>query len=224
MNDDAIRIIKKAKKDQGWVMEPQAKEIFSISGLKTTNYRWARTRDEALKAAKSIGFPVTAKIVSPQIVHKTEVHGVILNIMNNEDLISSYDRLSSLAGFSGVIIEGMENGVELIIGSKNDHQFGTVILVGLGGTSVEIYKDVSILMAPAREKEITEALNSLQGSKLLRGYRGAEAINFPKLTALIKKFSVLAWELREYVDSIDCNPVFASERGTVIADARFILK
>ncbi len=205
-------------------MEPYAKEIFSSYNLETTRYQWTRTLDETLAAAKEIKYPVVAKIVSPDIVHKTEVNGVHVNLKNSEELEKSYNYLSTLKGCQGVIVEGMEKGVELILGSNFDPQFGTVVMIGIGGTSVEIYKDVAITMAPVNPKEVETALESLTAKELLHGFRGSKPVNMKKLTSLVSSFSKLAFELSDYVESIDCNPLFSNDKKSVIADARFILK
>ncbi len=223
MKEKAIELIKKSKKT-GWVMEPYAKEIFASYKLETTRYKWTNTLDDTLAAADEIRYPVVTKIVSPDIVHKTEVDGVHVNLENSKELEKAYKYLSTLKGFQGVIVEGMERGVELILGSKYDPQFGTVVMIGIGGTSVEIYKDVAITMAPVAPKEVETALDSLTAKELLHGFRGSKPVNMKKLTTLVSNFSKLAFELSDYVESIDCNPLFSNEKKSVIADARFILK
>ncbi|MDY6853114.1 MAG: acetate--CoA ligase family protein [Thermodesulfobacteriota bacterium] len=218
-----IEIINRAKQT-GWVMEPEAKDLLKRYGLSTSTFKWVKSLNEAAATSKDIGFPLVMKIVSPDILHKTEVNGVVVGIRNTEELTSSFERLSALKGFAGVIIEKMEKGVELIIGSKEDPQFGTIVLIGIGGTSVEIYKDVAIRMAPVTNKDVVKALNSLKGYKLLQGYRGQKKANINNLSDLIANFSNMVYELRDYVESADLNPVFCNEKKAVIADARFILK
>ena len=134
-------IIEKSKK-WGWVLEPDAQKIFSLSGLKTPKYAVATEAGQAISMARSIGYPVVAKIVSPAIVHKSDVKGVVVGINNDQILTQTLERFSKLNGFAGMLIAEMVKGIELIIGAKNDFQFGPMILLGMGGVGVEIYKDV----------------------------------------------------------------------------------
>ncbi|MBN2809478.1 MAG: acetate--CoA ligase family protein [Deltaproteobacteria bacterium] len=117
----------------------------------------------------------------------------------------------------------MAQGLELIVGAKQDPQFGTVVVVGIGGTAVEIYHDVAIRMAPVSPAEAISAITSIRGRKLLEGYRGAKPVNREKLAELIVNFSQMAFALRDEITSIDLNPVLCNPEQAVIADARFIL-
>ena len=221
---DRGREIFEASRDAGWVLEPLAKELLREHGLPVPDFRWARTREEAVRAAEEIGYPVVAKIVSPAVVHKSDVGGVVVGIEEDRELEGVFEKLSALERFEGILIEETARGAELIIGSKQDPQFGTIVLAGIGGTSVEIYKDVAIRMAPVSPTEALTALRSLRGRRLLEGYRGAEAVDLEGLTETIARFSELAHALRDEVDSIDLNPVFCSAEKTVIGDARLMLK
>jgi len=151
------------------------------------------------------------------------VNGVLVGIGDEEELMKAYRALSQINGFGGILIDEMVSGTELIVGAKNDPQFGPVVLTGIGGTSVEIYRDVSIRMAPVAKEAALDAISSLRGAELLRGYRGKESVNLDKLCDLVVSFSKMAYELRDVVDSIDLNPVICNSRDAVIADARIIL-
>jgi acetate---CoA ligase (ADP-forming) subunit beta len=208
----------------GWVLEPRAKELIKSYGLATSKFVWAKTLENALQGAKKVGYPLVAKIVSEKIIHKSDVGGVVVGVRDNNQMVEVFEKFSKLEGFDGVLLDEMLAGSEVIFGSKYDAQFGIVVLVGIGGTSVEIYKDVALRMAPVSKDDAAEAINSLKGIKLLKGYRGKEVVNIDKLAAAVVKFSEMAYDLRNEVESMDLNPVMCTKDKAVVADARIILK
>jgi succinyl-CoA synthetase beta subunit len=208
----------------GWVLEPEAKRLFSYLGLKVPRFRWARSSEEGIQFAESIGYPVVGKVVSPKVLHKSEAKGVLVGIDTPEALKRAFDRLSKIEGFAGMLVEEMVSGMELIIGAKIDFQFGPVILLGLGGTAVEIYHDVSLRMAPLSTHDVESMVTCLKGHRLLEGYRGAEPINLDELKKLLGTFSELVMSLEREIESIDLNPVICSSSRCVVADARIILR
>ncbi len=212
-----------ASKEVGWVIEPEAKRLFMLAGLDTTTYTWTDSLDEVLNFGRTQGYPLVAKVVSPRIIHKSEVAGVVTGIEDADGLSGAFGHLMSINGAIGVIVEKAVKGLELIIGAKVDEQFGPVILLGAGGTAVEIYNDVAIRMAPLAESDVTSMISSLKAHKLLEGYRGIEPINMKSLTTLLVRFSHLVMELQGIVDSIDLNPVICSSTQCIIADARIML-
>jgi acyl-CoA synthetase (NDP forming) len=216
-------IIEKSKK-WGWVLEPDAQKIFSLSGLKTPKYAVATEAGQAISMAQSIGYPVVAKIVSPAIVHKSDVKGVVVGINNDQILTKTLERFSKLNGFAGMLIAEMVKGIELIIGAKNDFQFGPMILLGMGGVGVEIYKDVSLRMAPLKTRDADNMINGLTAYRLLKGYRGVEPINMDALKKTMLNFSMLMMDLRDITESVDLNPVMCNSKVCIIADARIMLK
>ncbi|RPJ77499.1 MAG: hypothetical protein EHM15_00125 [Desulfobacteraceae bacterium] len=139
------------------------------------------------------------------------------------ELAAAWERFSRLPGFAGVLVAEMLAGHELIVGAKLDFQFGPVILMGIGGTAVEVYKDTVTRMAPLTARDVPAMLGCLRGSRLLTGHRGGEAVNVAKLTELVLAFSALVMDLGERIDSIDLNPVFCSSERCVVADARILL-
>jgi acyl-CoA synthetase (NDP forming) len=219
-----IEKILSAAEDNGWVMEPEAKRLFSAAGLDVPRFSRATTGEEAIRFAKEIGFPVVCKVVSPQVLHKSDRNGVVVGIESERTLTETFTRLSQIEGFAGMLVEEMLFGVELIVGAKVDYQFGPVILLGIGGTGVEIYRDVALRMAPLAEKDIESMITGLKAHQLLEGYRGSEPVNLEELARLLKTFSGLAMDLQERIDSIDLNPVICSSSRCVVADARIILK
>ena len=211
-------------KPRGWVLEPDAKQIMSEAGLMVPEFRFAETGDAAIEAARQLGYPLVAKVVSPAVLHKTEVKGVAVGIDSDKELQDVVARFSQVEEFAGVHLEKMAGGIELIVGAKIDAQFGPVILMGLGGTGVEIYQDVAIRMAPLAQPDVKSMIDSLKGRRLLDGYRGAEAVDRTKLTRTLLNFSKLVMEIQDHIESIDLNPVLCSAQACVVADARIILR
>jgi succinyl-CoA synthetase beta subunit len=216
-------IVSMSAKKYGWVMEPDAKDILQMAGVHVPAYCWAKTPDEALNFAAQQGYPLAMKIVSPQVLHKSDVGGVLVGIDSDEALLSGFEKMSVINGFVGVHLEEMCNGIELIVGGKNDFQFGPVVMLGLGGVSVEIYKDTVIRMAPLKRKDVEQMVHKLKAHDLLQGFRGAKAINMEALSTLMVAFSKLVTDLADDIESIDLNPVFCDENRCVAADARMIL-
>jgi acyl-CoA synthetase (NDP forming) len=213
-----------ASKTAGWVLEPQAKHLFSLAGIDVPRYVWARRIKDATPFAEEIGYPVVAKIVSPEVVHKSEHNGVVVGIKDGRELKETFKRFSRLEGFSGVLVEEMLSGIELILGAKVDLQFGPVLLFGIGGIWVEIYRDVILRMAPLQEKDVDPMVRCLKGRRILEGYRGASPVNFQELKRLLITFSNLVMDLEKYMESIDLNPVICTSTRCVVADVRIMLK
>ncbi|MFQ5841407.1 MAG: acetate--CoA ligase family protein [Thermodesulfobacteriota bacterium] len=219
-----IRDILSASKDVGWVLEPQAKRLFSMAGLDVPRFTLSTTVEEAVRFAHEIGYPIVAKVVSPRIVHKSDRDGVAVGIDSDGELTETFSRFSRIEGFVGALVEEMMSGVELIVGAKIDYQFGPVILLGIGGTSAEIYRDITLRMAPLRERDVKSMVKGLKAIPLLEGYRGSEPINLSELTRFLVTFSDLVMDLEEFIESIDLNPVICSSTTCVVADARIMLK
>ncbi len=223
MLNNKVREILSESKERRWVLEPLTKEILQLSSVATTNYVWAKSAEEAAVFADKVGYPVVVKVVSPDVIHKSDVGGVAVGVKDRESLAEVYNRMSKIQGFSGVIVEEMVYGLELIVGMKMDNQFGPVILLGIGGTAVEIYKDVAMRMAPIRDKDVDSMLKSLKAHRLLEGYRGSEPVNIGVLKKMLLSFSDMVMEFGGVVDSIDLNPVICDSSRCIVADARIML-
>jgi len=223
LSQNILDILSKSK-EWGWVLEPDAKRLLAQAGIGVPEFIWTDSLKEAVAFAEKIGYPVVAKIVSPKVIHKTESGGVALGIDNKIALGEAFHRFSDMDGFRGVLVEETVSGAEMIVGAKNDYQFGPVILLGVGGTGVEIYKDTTLRMAPIAPKDVESMLKSLKAHKLLEGYRGAEPVSLEALTRMLTSFSTLVMDLGEEVASIDLNPVMCSAKRCVVADARIMLK
>ena len=211
-------------KEIGWVLEPQAKRLLSLAGLSVPRFFCTKKIDEALRFAEEIGYPVAGKVVSPKVIHKSEKNGVELGIDSERKLRETFHRFNKIEGFTGMLVEEMVSGLELIVGAKNDYQFGPVILFGMGGVLVEIYRDIVLRMAPLSQGDIDSMMRCLKARRLLEGYRGSNPINFKELKELLVNFSNLVMDLENFFESIDLNPVICSPDKCVVADARILLK
>lgn len=213
-----------AAREHGWVLEPQAKKLLAVRGIQVPRSRWVRSRAGLPAAGAEIGYPLVVKVVSPAIVHKSDHEGVATGITGEEQLERFFARWEGMDRFEGVLVEETVSGLELIMGAKIDIQFGPVILLGLGGTGVEIYKDATLRMAPLGAEDVASMLRSLRASPLLEGYRGRPPVHRQALTDTLLRFSELVMDLTDRITSIDLNPVFCSSERCVVADARIMLK
>jgi acyl-CoA synthetase (NDP forming) len=178
-----------------------------------------------------MGFPVVMKIVSPDIIHKTDSGGVRLNIRNTTEAGNSYGEILSTVRkkHPGVRIEGVSvqkmvsRGVELIIGVTKDAQFGPVLMFGLGGIFVEVLKDVSFKIIPLTRKDAQDMIKEIKGYPVLGGFRGQEAVSIPILEDVILKVSEFV-DTNPEIKELDINPIFAYKEGATAVDARIILE
>ncbi len=174
-----------------------------------------------LDFAKKNGYPVVLKISSPNILHKTDIGGVILDIQDEQSLSSAWDKISKLAKNkkTDILIQKQEQGIEVIIGAKRDKVFGPVVMFGLGGIFTEVLKDVSFRLAPITKKEAKEMIKEIKGFKILKGYRGQEPANLPKLEEILLCLSNLITKEKN-IKEVDLNPVIADSKKALIVDAK----
>ena len=222
--DEDIRKIITDSEEQGWVLEPEAKRMLELAGVAVAKFVWAKTIDEALHFASKNNYPVVAKVVSPEVIHKSDVGGVALGIKDDDTLAETFKHFSAIQGFRGMVVDESLSGLELIVGAKVDYQFGPVILLGIGGTGVEIYKDTVLRMAPLRPDDIIPMIRGLKAYKLLEGYRGTEPVNMQELIHMLITFSEFVMHIESYIESIDLNPVMCTADKCLVADARIMLK
>jgi len=223
LKQEAMKVLDTARTN-GWVLEPDAKALLRSYGIIVPRFTWAVNLEEALQFVREHGFPVVAKVVSPKILHKSDVGGVVTGIDDDARLHDTFRKFSHLEAFKGMLVEETLSGIEVMIGAKVDEQFGPVILFGMGGTAVEIYKDTVLKMAPLQERDVSSMIKSLKARRLLEGYRGAKPINRDALTKTLLAFSDLVMDIHECIESIDLNPVFCSPEQCVVGDARIMLK
>jgi acetate---CoA ligase (ADP-forming) subunit beta len=220
----SIQVILDRSRPHGWVLEPDAKQILSLAGIAVPDFHWARDYTQALAMARAIGYPLVAKIVSPAALHKSDIGGVAMGVGSDDQLKSVFNRFARFEAFAGVLLESAVEGRELIVGGKIDIQFGPVVLLGIGGKNVEIYKDRALRMAPLQAQDVLSMVSGLTAGPLLSGFRGESPIDMQALIGLMTAFSKLLLKMADQITSIDLNPVICSPQGCVAADARIILK
>ncbi len=211
--------------------EDEAKKILAEYKIPVIKERLARSEEEALKAAREIGYPVVLKIVSPGIIHKTEAGGVILNINSEKELKEGYEKIlknarsyNPDAEIKGVLVQEMvKRAREVIVGLLRDAQFGSVIMFGLGGIFVEILKDTSFRVAPVTREEALKMIKEIKAYKILEGVRGEKASDVNAIADVIVKVSKLGIERSEILE-LDVNPLFVFERCALAGDARMVVE
>ena len=228
---DQIReVYEEARKNNQNVMtEESAKAILTAYGINVPPYALVSTTQEAADKAKQLGFPLVAKIVSPDILHKTDVKGVKIGLKSEEEVGRAFDdmygRLSTKYHTKGVILERMvDPGLEVIVGLQNDPQFGPVIMFGLGGINTEIFKDVTFRVLPITPKDIEEMVESLRGKTMLKGFRGSEPIEHATISDMLMKISKLGVDAAPYYESVDFNPVILYPHDYFVVDAKMLLR
>jgi len=212
------------------LLEPEAKELCSQYGIPVPKSRLAKSLEEAIRAAQEIGFPVAVKIVSEDILHKSDVGCVVVGVRSEEELEAAYRRVvgnalrfNPRASIRGVLVEeAVPKGVEVAVGGLRDPEFGPAIMFGLGGVFIEILRDVSFRVAPVSEEEAEEMMREVRGFKILQGYRGSEAVDLKALVKIIVGVSKMMVE-NEEISQMDLNPIIASRHGAKAVDARVIL-
>ncbi|MGD8980342.1 MAG: acetate--CoA ligase family protein [Desulfobacterales bacterium] len=218
-----IKTVLDKARTRGWVSEPDAKRLLSAAGLEVPRFVTVTDPGQIEPVVADLGFPLAAKVVSSRIVHKSDVGGVRTGIKSIQELTAVFDTISLLDGFEAMLIEQMVSGLELIVGAKMDDQFGPVVLLGMGGTGVEIYQDVSLRMAPLGITDVDAMIKGLKAAPLLSGYRGHRAVNRDELTRTLVCFSKFVMAAAGMIESIDLNPVMCSEQKCIVADARIML-
>jgi len=226
------KIISTAKKEGRTALtEPESKKLLTEAGIACTEIKLATTAKEAIAAAKKFGFPVVLKIVSPDILHKTDVGGVKLNLKTDEEVSKAFDEIVKAArkhkpkaSIEGVSVQPMAKpGIEVIIGMSKDQQFGPVLMFGLGGIMVEVLKDVSFRIVPLTKRDAREMIKEIKGYPILEGYRGHEPADIKVLEDILLKVSEFV-EKQPEIKELDINPIFAYKDGALALDARVILE
>jgi acetyltransferase len=228
----ARRILVEAGSRGKSLSETESKRILDCYGIHVPREIVAGDPDAAAEAARTIGGPVALKIVSPDILHKTEAGGVRLGLSSMDDvraaaqeILASASRYAPQARLDGISVQEMApSGVEIVLGVKNDRQFGPLVAVGLGGIMVELLGDTAVRLAPVTDAAARDMLTSLKGYPLLTGYRGKPGVDVDGLVDAICRLSELAHDLADVIDQIDVNPVIAGGAGVMAADALIVCK
>ena len=223
---DSIRIMRQAyAENRSYLMEHESKGILENAGIRTTGAMIALSEEDAVRISKNIGYPVVLKIVSPDVVHKTDSGGVKLNLESDEDVREAYrDILSCFKDKKvfGVAVQEMAAvGIEAIVGVARDESFGPVLMFGLGGVFAEILKDVTFRVLPITGDSVSEMIEEIKGYSLLKGYRG-RSVDVEALKELLLRVSDLA-VMHPEIRELDLNPVLLYPAGYLVADARMFI-
>jgi acetate---CoA ligase (ADP-forming) len=230
----ALRIIQKARLGKrDYLPEIEAFQVFETYGFPLIKFELADSKEKAIASAEKIGYPVVMKIASPDIVHKLDVGGVKLNLRSKEDVASAYDTMMATVGKAapeariwGVNIQEMlPKGREVILGMNRDPQFGPLLMFGLGGTYVEVFKDVTFRLAPIRELGAQRMIESIRSYKILQGVRGEKPSDIESIVETLERLSQLVTDIDDIAE-LDINPllVFEKGKGCRLADGRILLK
>jgi acetyl coenzyme A synthetase (ADP forming)-like protein len=231
----AREIIKRARlEDRAALTEIESKEVFAAFHLPVTRTSLARSEDEAVKLADEVGFPIVMKIVSPDILHKSDAGGVKVNIKDKAAAREAYKTIlknareyKDDANIHGIAIQEMAPwGTEVIMGSVNDPTFGPTVMFGLGGIFVEVLKDVTFRVAPISANQALEMLGEIRGAPVLAGVRGESPRDRKALAEVLGHYSNMIVELGDEIAETDANPVLVYDegKGVKVVDARIILK
>lgn len=208
----------------------ESREVMRKANIPLNKMAVAKNTKECKERAKEIGYPVVLKIISEDVIHKSDAGGVKVGIRTEEQLVESYnDMMESIkehypeAKIEGVSIEEMVSGVEIIIGQTTDPQFGKMIAFGIGGVFVEVYKDVSFRLIPITKEDVEEMVDEIKGKKMLHGFRGQPAIDIDELSELMLNISNLVYK-NPIIKEIDLNPLMVTKKGIKAIDARIILE
>ena len=225
-------ILNKVKKEKRkFLLEPEAKTVCMRCGIPVTNFKVAKNEAEAVKFAEEIGYPIVLKIVSPDIIHKSDVGGVVVGLKTAKDVRNAYKQiLESIkkhkadAKIVGVLVQEMApSSTEVIVGAIKDPQFGPAVMFGLGGIFVEVLKDVTFRVAPITVDEAREMITEVKAYPLLKGYRNQPPADIEAIVQILLNTSRLVMEHQE-IKELDLNPIIVYEKGAKTVDARIILE
>lgn len=226
------KIITSALKSGRTVLtEVESKQLIAHAGIPVVETKLAESKTEAIAIAKKVGFPVVLKVVSPDIIHKSDIGGVKLGLANATQVGKAYTEIMAAAkkakkkaDIHGVSVQKMAKpGVEIIMGMSKDAQFGPVLMFGLGGVFVEVLKDVAFRIVPLVRRDASQMIREIKGYPILEGYRGHEPANITKLEDMLLKLSDFI-DKTPQIKELDLNPIFAYKDGAVAVDARVILE
>ncbi len=228
-------LLDSARKDgRKALTEVEAKKLFSLYGMSVARSELAKDEEEAVREANAIGYPIVMKIVSPDILHKSDARGVKVNIKDDDMVREWYKKIlanakeyKADARILGVCIQKMEDlGTEVILGSINDSAFGPTVMFGLGGIFVEVLKDVTFAVSPVTHNEALKMQSAIRGAKILAGARGEAPRDREAMARTISLYSQMILDLKDEIAETDANPIMLYEegKGLKVVDARVILK
>lgn len=231
MNKTSEIIAEVQKQGRKFLLEPEAKTICREYSIPVTKFTVAKSPKEAVEAAENIGYPVVLKIVSPDVVHKSDVGGVVLNLRSSEEVEKAYQQIignvkkhKPNAQITGVLVQEMApSSTEIIVGVIKDPQFGHAIMFGLGGIFVELLKDVAFRLLPLTKEEAEEMITEIKAYPVLKGYRKRPPADIPAIIEILLNTSRLVTEHPE-IQELDLNPIMVYTKGAKTVDARIILE
>lgn len=220
-------LIERALREKRNLTEPEAKELLREYKHSVPEFRFCTSAPEAAKAAELLQFPVVMKVVSPDILHKTDTGGVKIGLNSKEEINTAFEEIKKAAQnygtFSGVILYHLqEQGTEVIVGALYDNQFEHAIMFGLGGIFVEVLKDVSFRLIPITKEDAREMVEEIKAYPLLQGVRGQKPRDVNALVDALLKVSRMVEE-NPSIRELDLNPIFVYEKGLTVIDARVIV-
>ena len=218
-------LLQRARREQRDLLLPEAFEVLQAYGISVADYQGVQGKGDLQKAMEELGKPVALKVVSPEISHKSDVGGVMLNLNDFSQAEKAYEKMNSLnqGKIAGVLVQKMVlDGKEVILGAKRDPSFGPVVLFGLGGIYVEILKETSLRVAPINRSESEEMISETKGSDIFKGLRGEQPLDTEALVESLLRLSQLVTDFPE-IEGIDINPVKVLEKGAIAVDARILL-
>jgi len=230
--EKTTQIINEArKKKRKYLLETEAKTICMNYGIPVTKFKLAKSEHEAIRFANEIGYPVVLKIASPDIIHKFDVGGIMLNLKSQAEVKDAYNKIlanikrhKSDAKIIGIVVQEMATpSTEVIVGATKDPQFGQALMFGLGGIFVEVLKDVTFRIAPITEEDAREMITEVKAYPVLRGYRGQPPADIEAIVKILLNTSKLVMEHQE-IKELDLNPIIVYEKGAKTVDARIILE
>ena len=223
------RMIAKARSEKRNLLETEAQELFGDHGLPVPPFSLAKSEAEAVEAARRLGFPAVLKIVSPDILHKSDAGGVKVRLADEAAVSAAYrEMMQDIGGRAQARIEGVlvapcaPEGLECIVGMTRDPQFGPALMFGLGGVFVELLKDVSFRVLPFERSDAEEMVREIRGYPLLQGLRGSGPCDVQALVDFLVKTARLV-EMNPEIHEIDVNPLRVYKKGALALDVRVIL-
>jgi acetyl-CoA synthetase (ADP-forming) len=211
-------VLKEGRKS---LAENEVKELLRESGIPTTDFQVVRRFEEIDQ--KKLKFPVVLKVCSPNILHKTDVGGVVLDVAKDQ-VEHEFARMREKFPNEHILVEShQDRRVEVIVGLINDPTFGLTLMFGLGGIYTEVYKDVTFRVVPIKREDAEEMLREIKAAPILEGFRKIK-VDRESIISILMKVSALGERYMDKIDQMDLNPVFVKEKGAVVVDAKLLLR
>lgn len=203
--------------DDGYLSPDKVQQLLDAAGIPRAGEAVVTTKEDAVAAARKLGYPVVMKVVGP--VHKSDVGGVVLNVKDDETVAREFERMIKIQDTTAILLQPMLSGTQIFAGAKFEPKFGHMILCGLGGIFIEVLKDVQTSLSPVSAAEADRMIKSLKSYQIIKGVRGQEGVNEPAFVDAIVRLSALC-EAAPEIAEMDINPLLGNEKGVVAVDAR----